>query len=117
MRNFFSQFGKVIDATVMIDRDSSRSKGFGFVTFDDKTDVEHLIGLGGLDIEGKVVSYYSSISVTSGPSFNALTRLKLSSLNREVLRLQVKLLSVVMAIKAGMGCKALPVALDNKLLP
>lgn len=55
MRQFFSQFGKVIDATVMIDRDSSRSKGFGFVTFDEKTDVERLIGMGGLDIEGKVV--------------------------------------------------------------
>lgn len=56
MRHFFNQFGKVIDATVMIDRDSSRSKGFGFVTFDEKSDVERLIGMGGLDIEGKVVS-------------------------------------------------------------
>ncbi|KAF8591121.1 RNA-binding domain-containing protein [Ramaria rubella] len=55
MRHFFNQFGKVIDATVMIDRDSSRSKGFGFVTFDEKSDVERLIGMGGLDIEGKVV--------------------------------------------------------------
>lgn len=56
MRQFFSQFGRVIDATVMIDRDSSRSKGFGFVTFDEKADVDSLIGMGGLDIEGKVVS-------------------------------------------------------------
>ncbi|KIJ52614.1 hypothetical protein M422DRAFT_156705, partial [Sphaerobolus stellatus SS14] len=64
MRQFFSQFGKVIDATVMIDRDSSRSKGFGFVTFDEKTDVEHLIGMGGLDIEGKVVSPRSSLGAT-----------------------------------------------------
>ena len=62
MRTYFNQFGKVIDATVMIDRDSSRSKGFGFVTFDEKSDVDRLIGMGGLDIEGKVVGHIRIIS-------------------------------------------------------
>ena len=70
MRAFFNQFGKVIDATVMIDRDSSRSKGFGFVTFDEKSDVERLIGMGGLDIEGKVVG---PIHMMSDPLFGSLT--------------------------------------------
>lgn len=55
MRDYFSQFGKVIDATVMVDRDSSRSKGFGFVTFDDQSGAERLFGMPGLQIDGKMV--------------------------------------------------------------
>ncbi|PVF99272.1 RNA-binding domain-containing protein [Serendipita vermifera] len=53
MREYFSQFGKVIDSTVMVDRDSSRSKGFGFVTFDDQSGAERLLGMPGLQIDGK----------------------------------------------------------------
>ena len=32
-RQFFEQFGEVIDSVVMIDRVTKRSRGFGFVTF------------------------------------------------------------------------------------
>jgi len=55
LREYFSQYGKVIDATVMVDRDSSRSKGFGFVTFDDQSGAERLFGMPGLEIDGKMV--------------------------------------------------------------
>jgi len=41
MREFFSQFGKVIESTIMLDRETGRSRGFGFVTFED-TDVRSL---------------------------------------------------------------------------
>jgi RNA recognition motif-containing protein len=33
---FFEQFGDVIDSVVMIDRQTKRSRGFGFVTFADE---------------------------------------------------------------------------------
>ncbi|KAK7552318.1 RNA-binding protein [Phyllosticta paracitricarpa] len=33
-KEFFSQFGNIIDATLMIDKDTGRPRGFGFVTFD-----------------------------------------------------------------------------------
>ncbi|KAH7339914.1 hypothetical protein B0J17DRAFT_570180 [Rhizoctonia solani] len=56
MRNFFAQYGKVIDANVMVDRDSSRSKGFGFVTFEDQDGVDKLLQLGPLELDGKLVS-------------------------------------------------------------
>lgn len=47
MRAFFSQFGKVVDATVMVDRESGRSKGFGFVTFEDTpVNGDQLVGKG-----------------------------------------------------------------------
>lgn len=35
LRAAFEQFGPVSDAKVIYDRDSGRSRGFGFVTFDD----------------------------------------------------------------------------------
>ncbi|KAF9051679.1 hypothetical protein BJ165DRAFT_1341171 [Panaeolus papilionaceus] len=55
MREFFSQFGKVIDSTVMLDRETGRSKGFGFVSFED-TNVQPFLGFGNLEIAGKLVS-------------------------------------------------------------
>ncbi|KAF7301153.1 Heterogeneous nuclear ribonucleoprotein [Mycena indigotica] len=54
MRAFFSQFGKVIDSTVMLDRETGRSKGFGFVSFED-TDVQPFLGFGNLEIDGKLI--------------------------------------------------------------
>ncbi|THH02205.1 hypothetical protein EW026_g604 [Hermanssonia centrifuga] len=54
MREFFSQFGKVVDATVMLDRETGRSKGFGFVSFEN-ANVEPLLGFGNLEIDGKVI--------------------------------------------------------------
>ncbi|CEL60618.1 putative RNA-binding protein C660,15 OS=Schizosaccharomyces pombe (strain 972 / ATCC 24843) GN=SPBC660.15 PE=4 SV=1 [Rhizoctonia solani AG-1 IB] len=55
MRGFFAQYGKVIDANVMVDRDSSRSKGFGFVTFEDQEGVDKLLQLGPLELDGKLM--------------------------------------------------------------
>lgn len=69
LREYFSQYGKVIDATVMVDRDSSRSKGFGFVTFDDQSGAERLFGMPGLEIDGKMVRI-SSFSPTHRPFYD-----------------------------------------------
>src|SRR5882757_5233866 len=57
MREFFSQFGKVVDSTVMLDRETGRSKGFGFVSFED-TDVTPFLGFGNLEIDGKLVGFH-----------------------------------------------------------
>ncbi|KIY52862.1 hypothetical protein FISHEDRAFT_34426 [Fistulina hepatica ATCC 64428] len=54
MREFFSQFGRVIDSTVMLDRETGRSKGFGFISIED-CDVTPFLGFGHLEIEGKLV--------------------------------------------------------------
>ncbi|KAG9311025.1 hypothetical protein JVU11DRAFT_8922 [Chiua virens] len=53
MREFFSTFGKVIDATVMVDRESGRSKGFGFITFEDAANADQFVGKLGLVLDDK----------------------------------------------------------------
>ncbi|EIM85351.1 RNA-binding domain-containing protein, partial [Stereum hirsutum FP-91666 SS1] len=58
MREFFSQFGRVVDSTVMLDRETGRSKGFGFISFED-TDVTPFLGFGILEIDGKLVRILS----------------------------------------------------------
>ncbi len=41
--NAFTQFGEVVEATVITDRDSGRSRGFGFVTFANNSDADQAI--------------------------------------------------------------------------
>lgn len=55
MREYFSQFGRVVDSTVMLDRETGRSKGFGFVSLEN-VDVDPILGFGKLEIDGKLVS-------------------------------------------------------------
>lgn len=55
MRRFFSTYGKVVDATVMIDRETGRGKGFGFVTFEDAVNSDQLVGKIGLVLDDKQV--------------------------------------------------------------
>ncbi|TFY58728.1 hypothetical protein EVJ58_g6237 [Rhodofomes roseus] len=55
MRVFFSTFGKVVDCTVMVDRETGRSKGFGFVTFEDASNTDQLVGRGDLILDEKAI--------------------------------------------------------------
>ncbi|QRV78621.1 RNA recognition motif protein [Ceratobasidium sp. AG-Ba] len=54
LHNAFSEYGQVIDSIVMKDRETGRSRGFGFVTF--STDEEAQAAIGGLneqDLDGR----------------------------------------------------------------
>jgi len=55
MRAFFSSFGKVVDCTVMVDRETGRSKGFGFVTFEDASNTDQLVGRSDLILDDKAI--------------------------------------------------------------
>jgi len=44
LRQAFSDFGQVLDSIVMRDRDTGRSRGFGFVTFSSNGEAEAAIG-------------------------------------------------------------------------
>ncbi|KAI9245206.1 hypothetical protein EDC94DRAFT_530342 [Helicostylum pulchrum] len=56
-REFFTQFGTVIDATLMMERDTGRPRGFGFVTFETSNGVEEALKNPNLSIKNKTVSY------------------------------------------------------------
>lgn len=53
-KNFFMQFGRVLDATLMMDKDTGRPRGFGFVTFDSEAAVERTLERP-LEILGKYI--------------------------------------------------------------
>ena len=53
-KNFFKQFGRVVDATLMMDKDTGRPRGFGFVTFDGDAAVDACLQ-GPLQILGKPI--------------------------------------------------------------
>lgn len=50
---FFSQFGSIIDAQLMIDKDTGRSRGFGFITFDSLEAVDRVTVNKYLTLKGK----------------------------------------------------------------
>ncbi len=56
LRRGFEKFGEVVDAAVIMDRDTGRSRGFGFVTFANGTDGKAAIeGMDGRDFDGRTV--------------------------------------------------------------
>ncbi|KAG2267041.1 hypothetical protein Bca52824_074120 [Brassica carinata] len=50
LREAFSNFGEVIDSKVIVDRETGRSRGFGFVNFPDESAANAAI----LEMDGKV---------------------------------------------------------------
>ncbi|XP_057313523.1 protein boule-like [Hydractinia symbiolongicarpus] len=52
LADFFEFFGTVIDAKIIMNKHGA-SKGYGFVTFSGKTDVENVIKQGQLFFQGK----------------------------------------------------------------
>ena len=57
LKTLFSQAGTVVSATVIVDRDTGRSKGFGFVEMSSKDEAQSAIaGLNGKDIKGQSIN-------------------------------------------------------------
>ena len=53
----FSQFGSVTSAKVMMERETGRSKGFGFVEMGSDTEAQDAInGLNGRSVEGRAMT-------------------------------------------------------------
>lgn len=56
LRAAFEQFGLVTDAKVISDRDTGRSRGFGFVTFESGGDAETAMSaMDGAELDGRRV--------------------------------------------------------------
>ena len=56
LRGAFSPHGEITEATVIADRDSGRSRGFGFVTFaDDDAADKAVAALNGTELDGRTI--------------------------------------------------------------
>lgn len=57
LRKLFEQFGAVSSAKIITDRETGRSRGFGFVEMGNDDEAKEAIkGLNGKDIEGRALS-------------------------------------------------------------
>ena len=56
LRNAFATHGEVSEAVVISDRDTGRSRGFGFVTFEDDEAADKAIAaLNGAELDGRTI--------------------------------------------------------------
>lgn len=57
LKEAFEKFGHLLEAKVVVDKVSGRSRGFGFVTFDDKQSMEEAIeAMHGIDLDGRTIT-------------------------------------------------------------
>src|SRR5580700_8737035 len=57
LRNLFKEFGEVSSAKVITDRETGRSRGFGFVEMpDEAASKQAMQGMEGKEIEGRMLS-------------------------------------------------------------
>lgn len=55
LKQAFSRFGQVINATVIRDRDTGRSRGFGFVEFSTAEQARSAIELNEAELDGRII--------------------------------------------------------------
>jgi cold-inducible RNA-binding protein len=56
LRGAFERFGEVVEAKVITERDSGRSRGFGFVTFaDEEAARKAMAELNGTELDGRTI--------------------------------------------------------------
>ena len=57
LEDLFKQYGEVLSAKVILDRDTSRSRGFGFVEMSSEGSVQSAIdALNGTDVKGRAIN-------------------------------------------------------------
>ncbi|WNE97975.1 RNA-binding protein [Streptomyces luomodiensis] len=64
LATLFEQFGEVLDATVITDRESGRSRGFGFVEMDEVAAEKAMAQLDGSQLNGRAVTVTEARAVS-----------------------------------------------------
>ncbi|MDH5717754.1 MAG: RNA-binding protein [Spirochaetia bacterium] len=69
LHNLFAEFGNVVNANVITDRDSGRSKGFGFVEMSEKSEgIKAISKLNGKEVNGREIKVNEAQQKPSGGS-------------------------------------------------
>lgn len=55
LKELFSKYGEITEAIVITDRDTGRSKGFGFVTFANEESAQKALEMSGKEVEGRSI--------------------------------------------------------------
>lgn len=75
LREYFSSYGNVVGHQIMLDRETGRSRGFGFVTFDSEDGVERVLSNGRMhELGGKQVSLMTFITSYALVQHNKATK-------------------------------------------
>jgi RNA recognition motif-containing protein len=63
----FGEYGPVSEAQVVLDRDTGRSRGFGFVTYDNPSDADEAMkALDGAELDGRRIRVNEAQSKSGG---------------------------------------------------
>jgi RNA recognition motif-containing protein len=69
LQEMFSSFGAIVSAKVIMDRDSGRSKGFGFVEMSSDAEAQAAIdAMNGKEVEGRALTVNEARPKTEGGS-------------------------------------------------
>jgi len=55
LKELFSQYGEVTEAVVIMDRETQRSKGFGFVTVATPESAQKALEMSGKEVDGRAI--------------------------------------------------------------
>nr|XP_047127596.1 cleavage stimulating factor 64-like [Hydra vulgaris] len=55
LEDIFSRFGRVKDVRIVTDRITAECKGYGFVTFDESDNIENLLAMKNIEVNGKKI--------------------------------------------------------------
>ena len=66
LRAAFEGFGVITEAKVILDRDTGRSRGFGFVTFESADALDEALSLNGTELDGRSIRVDRATSRTGG---------------------------------------------------
>ncbi|XP_019424766.1 PREDICTED: heterogeneous nuclear ribonucleoprotein 1-like [Lupinus angustifolius] len=73
-KNYFDQFGTIIDVVVMYDHNTQRPRGFGFITFDSEGSVDKVLYKTFHELNGKMVEVKRAVpkELSPGPNQSSL---------------------------------------------